>query len=303
MSGLECQTCGAALTIEPNHRTGRCLYCASPAVIDRPADPNRPNPTFALGFVVPEKKALAIARRWVRRPFFAPGAFRSAKVNDIRGIYVPTYLYTAAAHSSFSASIGENYTVTETYTTTDANGKTVTRTRTKTKTEWRSLSGTHAIYVSDHVVTASRGLANADLARIEPFDLRALHRYSAKLVSGWVAEEPSMSADESLAHARGEALRSLGGELGRFMPGDRHRNLQYQTRFHNEDLELTLLPVWVLPVRYAEDKPVVRLLVNGQTGRIWGRAPTSAVKVTLAILIPLLLLLLVGMVAYLVGGA
>ncbi len=40
-----------------------------------------------------------------------------------------------------------------------------------------------------------------------------------------------------------------------------------------------MLPVWVLPVRYDEQRPPVRLLVNGQTGNIWGRAPVSLIKV------------------------
>jgi len=70
----------------------------------------------------------------------------------------------------------------------------VRRTRTVTKTEWRSLSGERAEYVTDRVVTASRGLPNRDLEAIEPFDLRALGRYEPALLSGWLAEEPSLSA-------------------------------------------------------------------------------------------------------------
>ena len=50
-----------------------------------------------------------------------------------------------------------------------------------------------------------------------------------------------------------------------------------------EHLALTLLPVWVLPVRYAPDKPVVRLLVNGQTGRVFGDPPRSWLKIALAV--------------------
>ncbi|MBZ0116915.1 MAG: hypothetical protein K8H88_07970, partial [Sandaracinaceae bacterium] len=140
-------------------------------------------------------------------------------------------------------------------------------------------------YVSDRVVTASRGIPNDQLEAIEPFDLRALHRFTPKVISGWAAEEPSMAVAECVALARREAVDAVGRELGRFMPGDSHRNLQWQTRVDQEDLALALLPIWVLPVRYAPDKPPVRLLVNGQTGSIYGKAPVSRVKVTIAILI------------------
>lgn len=283
VSQLECQSCGARLEIEPDQRTGKCLYCGSPQVIDRPPSADRPNPTFALGFVVVPERALEVARRFVKGRLMAPQAFRKAEVREIRGIYLPCYLYTASAHSNYSASIGENYTVTETYTTT-VNGKTVTRTRTKVKTEWRSLSGSHSVYVADHVVTASRGLPNDELEAIEPFDMRALKRFGPKIVSGWVAEEPSIHPGHCIEMARREAGEHIGRELAQFMPGDTHRDLRFNTSFHNENLELTLLPVWVLPVRYAEDKPVVRLLVNGQTGKTFGKPPISWLKVTILVL-------------------
>ncbi|MCC6874659.1 MAG: hypothetical protein IT378_10180 [Sandaracinaceae bacterium] len=292
---FECQSCGAALVVEAHERTANCAYCASPNVVARPPSRDRPSPSFVLGFVVPHEHALETARRWVKRPLFAPRAFRRAVPSEIRGLYAPAYLYSAAAYTSFSASIGENYTVTETYTTT-VNGKTVIRTRTKTVTEWRSLSGQHATYVSDRVVTASRGIPNDQLEAIEPFDLRALHRFTPKIISGWAAEEPSMAVAECVALARREAVDAVGRELGRFMPGDSHRNLQWQTRVDQEDLALALLPIWVLPVRYAPDKPPVRLLVNGQTGSLYGKAPVSWMKVTLAIL------LVVALIAALVAA-
>lgn len=284
---LECQSCGARVEIEADRRTGKCLYCGSPQVVDRPPTADRPNPELAIGFALPPEKALEVARRWVKGAFFAPQSFRKAAVEEIRGLYVPTYLYSAIAHSQYSAQIGENYTVTETYTTTDSKGRTVTRTRTKTKTEWRSLQGLHSIYVSDHVVTASRGIPNDELEAIEPFDFRDLRRFDPILLSGWGAEEPSYAPAQCVELARGEAAAQVGRMLGGFMPGDSHRSLQHSTRFDGEDLRLAMMPVWVLPVRYDPEKPPVRLLVNGQTGKITGKPPKSWVKITIAILLAL----------------
>lgn len=282
---LECRNCGAALAVGTHERTANCVYCASPAVIERPPSPDRPSPEFVLGFVVPPERAVAIARDFVKKPLFAPSAFRRAVPEEIRGLYLPAYLYSAAAFTRFRAHIGENYTVTETYRTTDSQGRTVTRTRTRIETEWRSLSGEHATYVHDKLVTASRGITNDELEAIEPFDLRALHRYTPKVVSGWLAEEPSLGRAECVELARREAVDAVSRLLGSFMPGDRYRNLEHQTWLQDEHLALTLLPIWVLAVRYAADKPAVRLLVNGQTGRIYGKAPISAVKVTAAVLV------------------
>ncbi|MFT5328110.1 MAG: hypothetical protein ACI8P0_006019 [Planctomycetaceae bacterium] len=72
-----------------------------------------------------------------------------------------------------------------------------------------------------------------------------------------------------------------------FMPGDSHRDLQFETHLSQEVIDLVLLPVWSFAVRYAENQPPVQILVNGQTGRVGGKVPISAIKVTIAVLVGL----------------
>ena len=50
-----------------------------------------------------------------------------------------------------------------------------------------------------------------------------------------------------------------------------------------EEIELALLPIWVLAVRFAEDREPLRLIINGQTGRTTGKVPLSAIKIMLAV--------------------
>lgn len=284
---FSCGSCGALIQVEPHLRSTTCPYCASPAVVDRPPDPSRPRPTFILTFVVPHERALEAARRWVRRRWLAKEAFRRAKVAAIRGIYVPSYLFSAAAHAEYSARIGEQYT--ETYTTTDSKGRTVTRTR--TKTEWHTLSGPYAAYVSDVVVTASRGIPNGELEGIEPFDLRALHRYSPGLVSGWIAEEASMAAEECRQLAAQEAMAEVKRRVAAILPGDTQAGLEVSARLSEIDQELILVPVWVLPVRFGEGpEEVVRVLVNGQTGKAFATTPRSWAKITALIILAVLVI-------------
>ena len=286
---LECQSCGAQLVVAETLRTTVCPYCAAPSVVERPPAPERPLPTFALGFVQTPDKARELARQnLLRRSFWAPSSVRNASVEELRGIYVPSWLYSALAESQYSAEIGENYTETQTYTTTE-NGRTVTKTRQVTKTEWRSLQGRHTEYVPDVFVSASSGLPNEELEGIEPFDLRALRRYHDALVAGWIAEEPSLPQQQCLSQARAEVESLLKKRLASFMPGDSHRGLSFSTRFSNEALVVCLVPVWVLALRHDAKKPPLRFLVNGQTGKVYGRIPVSWVKVLFAVLLGLLL--------------
>ena len=281
-----CENCGAVLQIAARERTATCPYCAHPTVVERPVSPDRPVPSFALGFVHGQKDAYNLASRWIRSSsIFARSDFRRAPVETVRGVYLPAYLYGAVAHADYQAQIGEEYTETETYTTTDSSGKTVTRTRTVTRTEWRSLSGQYSSYVRDVIVTASRAIPNDELAAIEPFDLRALRRYDPALISGWTSEEPSLARDECRSLAHQEAVGSVGTALSSFMPGDKHTDLSYRTSVGEEVLDLVLLPLWSFAVKYRDDREPVRILVNGQTGRVGGDVPLSVIKITIAVVV------------------
>ncbi|HSL18537.1 MAG TPA: hypothetical protein VLB51_11590 [Methylomirabilota bacterium] len=269
---LSCASCGAKLVVEPSRRTARCPYCDTPSVVDRPASADRPDPVFGIGFAVDRRSAAARLRTFLHGRRWAPGALRQATSHQLEGVYVPAYLYTATAASRYRAEIGEDYTVTE----VDARKKGVKRVR---KTEYRTLEGSHLCYVDGLVVTASGGLGNDELEAIEPYDPAGLRRFTPALVSGWVAEEPSLARKASLELARAEARAQVLRRLHAFMPGDSHRGLQAATDLGDEAMDLVLAPVWVCAVRWREDRPPVRLLVNGQTGRVAGAVPVSWAKV------------------------
>lgn len=282
----QCDNCGAELRVEAEERTANCPYCDAPSVVARPPGPARPDPTFVLGFMLDKGRATEIIRRWIEsKALFARSGFRHARAEKTRGVYLPVYLYGAEAHTEYSALIGEDYT--ETYRTTDSKGNRVTRTR--TATEWHELRGVHSTYVTDRVVTASRGMPNDELEAIEPFDFGNLTRYSPAMISGWIAEEPSVDPATCRRMAREEAHSAIGRVVGSFMPGDHHRNLQTSVHLRREHLELMLAPVWVFSVRYDEKRDPVRILVNGQTGACAGKVPYSWIKITLAVLLGLAL--------------
>lgn len=303
---IRCKDCGATLTLPPEQFAAVCPYCASPSVVDRPAsEDSRVRPDFILGFHVTKQVAVERVRAWLRRTrVFSPSALRQAQVTETRGIYLPAWIYNAVAHTHFRATIGEDYTETETYTTTDAKGNTVVRTRTVTRTEYRNLSGEHAMYINDLVVTASRGLPNEELETIEPFDIGALRRFDPAIVSGWAAEEATLDRQAGHQIARQEALEFIGRKLRDFMPGDSAKVDAYDVELSDEDTDLVMLPIWVFAARYDHDgeSRTLRVLVNGQTGELQGDVPRSAVKITLAVVFAVLLVIVIVLAIVGAGG-
>ncbi|MDB4952679.1 MAG: hypothetical protein JWO36_248 [Myxococcales bacterium] len=298
MTTFACGHCGAALAFE-GVRTEICPYCASPNFVERPTS-SQPDPDFVVPFARDSELARRSLDRWLgSRTLFADPALRAAKVEDLRAIYVPAYLYSAVANTEYTAQIGENYTETETYRVKDAGGKSRTETRTVTRTEYRPLAGRHLQYVTDVIVSASVGLPNRELSRALPFDLKQMHRFSPALISGWMTEEFSRAADECRSASRSAALDQVGQRLRRFMPGDSFSDLAWNTRVSWESLDPILVPVWVFVVTYRDDKQPLRIVINGQTGKVTGKVPLSPWKIAIGIAV---VLAIVAATIYLLAG-
>ena len=295
-----CDQCGASLAFA-GVRTEICPYCASPSFVERPAAANRPSPGFVIAFTGDAAAARDRLTAWLgSRSWFADARLRRARVEDLRGIYVPAYLYSAVAHTEYTASIGEHYTQSERHEITDPQGNKTIETRSVTRTEYRPLAGRHVGYITDVLVSASHGLSTGELHALEPFDLLELRRFTPAVVTGWIAEEFARDADDCRRISRGEAIDEVGLRLRRFMPGDSHCDLEWRTSVSWESLDPILVPVWVFAVRYRSDRPPLRVVINGQTGAVAGKAPLTWWKVGLAVV---LVLAIAAAVAIWRGGA
>ncbi len=279
--GIQCDSCGARICFEAGQRTTRCPFCDTPFVAIRPAVRDRPQPVFALGFAIDRDSAVKAVRQWLRRQKLTPFGMKAAAAEAIAGIYLPCHLYSAAATSQYQARIAEDYT----RLAVDQDGAGVRK-----GTEYRDFGGRHATYVSDILVTASRGVSNDELQAIEPFDLSKLCRYSPAVIAGWPSEEPSLSTDDCLRLGRVEGDAAVAALLHDFMPGDGVAALDHKTEFTEESLDHTLVPVWVVAICDHPKRPPVRILVNGQTGKVGGKIPYSYAKIGVVIVSGLVLL-------------
>lgn len=311
---LGCDTCGAVIEVVAHERGAVCPFCATATVVERAPLPDRPRPTFTIGFALGAEEAERRARRHLARQWLAPERVRRPAAIELRAVYLPAYLWSAAARSAYAVTIGEDYEIEEEVEVEvdvdvglpvapggDAGARrterrTERRKRTRTETEWHEVSAQHACWLRDVFATASRGVAPAELEAIQPFELRLMRRHQPQLVAGWPTEEPSLARAECEQLAWRAAEDHARARIARQLPGDRWRELRVATRLDEVTLDLVLLPVWLASVPGA---PGVRVLVNGQTGAAGGKVPVSRAKVALQVV---LMMLLVAAAAWLVKG-
>jgi hypothetical protein len=280
---FRCKNCGAEVATDPNQRSYVCAFCDSTYVVEfSPAQSGRKQPEFVIPFVITPDRGVELFQKWIAsNHLFRPGDLRTARIEEkLKGVYLPFWAFSMLATSQWRATIGEYWYRTETYTTTE-NGKTVTRTRRVQETEWWELSGNHHHYYSGYLVSASRGLTQAEADRIKPFQLAALRRYASAYLAGWLCEEYSIDRDSAEQICRGEFLRQEETNIRGFLPGDTYRNFGSSTQFSHVNEDLILLPLYVLSYRY-RDK-LFRFMINGQTGKVEGDKPISWPRIWIAI--------------------
>lgn len=286
MAIRQCPSCGASVEVDASVLATSCAFCDSP-LVDGSGE-SEPVDRVA-GFIVPKERAAGLLRAYLQGKWLAPEAVRhAARPEALDAVLVPFYAFDALARTDWSARIGIDWYRTETYTEWE-DGKAVTRTRQVRETEWFPLSGTHARQWKDHLVSASRGLPEAEANELEPFDLGKARPFAPELTAGLIAEHPTIPHAEAEDVARNELSRLeakvIGGGL---LPGDHYSGLSTDTRIAVDGVRLVLLPVWIAAFR--TPKGPLRLMVNGQTGEVVGRVPRSAAKVGCLVAVVLVIL-------------
>lgn len=293
---FECQQCGSRLVVVEQQRSFTCPFCESNVVVEHPADrPGRLNPDFVIPFAIDPRAAAEIFQKWIHRnDWLRPGDLGTAQIeSQLRGVYLPFWVFSVLAESDWSANIGEYWYRTEHYTVRDKDGKTRTVTRTVQETEWWPLAGQHHRYHTGYMVSASRGLTQTEADSIKPFHLAGCQRYQAYFLAGWACEEYSVDKELAVQVSRQYFLSQEEQHVRAFLPGDTYSGLHVQSTLRNVDTDLVFLPIYLLKYQYRGKS--FRFLINGQTGQVVGEKPVSNWRIAIAVALGIAICLLIVM--------
>jgi DNA-directed RNA polymerase subunit RPC12/RpoP len=268
--GFDCSGCGASMTYDASAQSLRCPFCGSESLEEQP-DKKSIAPRRVVPFAQDRDSAIAIMRKWLGRGFWRPSDLsQTAAVTKITAVYVPYWVFTAK---------------TFTYWTADSS-----QTPSGARGDWVPLSGEHRGNYSGVLIGASGVLTPGETTAICPFDLAAAVPPEQVDLDNTIVEQFRVQRKYARPKAR-QGLENLEAQAClQHVPG-RHRNMQVNLRIEGLSSEAVLFPVWVMAYTYQER--VFRFLVNGQTGKSAGQAPTSWKKIVVAIVLAILAILLV----------
>ena len=273
---VQCKQCGAITIYDALETAAVCPFCGSTSVMPA-AKENTQAPNAACPFSITKEQAGASFTRWLKRKWFTPKkAKRSASPEAFQGVYLPYWTYDAQTTSNFTARAGFDYTVKSN------DGKS-----THTKTDWKRVRGVYQEFFDDVTILASKRQEDSGVKGCEPFDFSKMIPYSPQVVAGFVAERYSIGLKEGWGLAQNIIKFRLNTNISNYVKkhwkANRADGVKFSTLYDNITYKYLLVPVWISSFKY-KDK-VYEFAVNGQTGKVGGKAPVSAWRVILAILI------------------
>ena len=259
-----CTNCGADVITARSTVATTCAFCGRAISLSDKLVGNF-KPERIIPFLQDEEKAIQIYKNYCKKAVLSPKQFKkNNEIKKVKGLYVPFWLHSfdeeadvlIGAENVFSHKRGDDKVIEH-----------------------------HRYQIPMHVSgkftsIPTDGLSNLDnnlMSAIEPFDYSKLTDFNPAYMAGFYAEE----YDEDAETTRNAAL-SRADEA---MKNNATQNAglyevkvceSFTSSYSNETSAYAMLPVWMFNVEYKNKN--YQFAVNGETGKIAGKLPTSVGK-------------------------
>ena len=265
MRTYSCPSCGAELLCEATTAATSCPYCGNPTVVPGQFS-GILKPDYVLPFKLSKEDAIkALKNHYLKKPLL-PSTFSKANhLEEIKGVYVPFWMYDGKA----SGSAQFHATQVHTYTSGDYE---------ITETSHFDVRRAGSLGFEKIPVDASSKMPDDYMDSIEPYDYSDLKPFSTAYLPGFFADKYDVSVEDSRERADkrcvGSLICALKGTVSGYTTCNETSRDIYLKR---GKVHYALLPVWLLNTKW-EGKDFL-FAMNGQTGKLVGNLPVSTKRV------------------------
>ena len=261
MKAYSCPSCGAELVCDETTVATSCPYCGNPSIVPGQFAGMR-KPDYVLPFKLDKKAAEEALRKYYKGKKLLPRAFSAENhIQEIKGVYVPFWLYDGEADADVS------YAATRVFTTTRGNERITT-------TEHYQVRRAGTVRFEGIPVDASSKMPDEHMDSIEPYDYSELKPFSTAYLPGYLADKYDEDAEKCAGRAdqraRATALNVMNNSVKGYATCIPTRE---NVRLRRGRVSYALMPVWMLSTQWKGQNFLFAM--NGQTGRLIGDLPIS----------------------------
>lgn len=273
---LSCENCGASIVLNKLEYATKCPYCSSSLVVETPSLPGL-TPDAIIPFQFDKAEAAKKFVEGVKKKAFLPNKFKKQlPENEIQGIYIPSFLFDADSQSTYSGVLAVDDIVVR-----GNERRVVTRTF--------PIAGRKNMQHTNVTIEASAHLSQEQLDGIKPFDYSQFCEFDEAFLLGYFVENNDVGVEQCKNDAREVMRAAIRNKILSKYRYDRVQFLNVSTDFLNEKFSYGVLPTYRFHYKY-KNKDYTTFM-NGQTGKVGGGVPRSAVKITFFALSIVLLVL------------
>ena len=254
-----CQSCGGEITGDSTMGATTCPYCGNNVVVKGQFSGSL-RPDYIIPFKLDKNAAKAAYNRHVEKRWFLPPVFRDQNhIDEIKGLYVPFWLFDADADANI------RYKATTISRREDS-------THIHTTTSFFSVVRGGTLNFEKVPVDGSSKMDNDMMDSIEPYKFSEITDFQTAYLAGFLADKYDEDAEQSIERANERIIKSTeavfaGTANGYTSLAAEHKDIRLQ----NGKVKYALLPVWVLNTTWQGKK--FMFAMNGQTGKLVGDLP------------------------------
>ncbi len=254
-----CNSCAGQILADANTAATTCPYCGNPVVMAHQLS-GALRPDYVIPFQLDKEAAKeALRRHYSRKPLLPKAFLEENHMDEIRGVYVPVWLFDAKAHADV------RYRGTRVRSWSDSN-------YIYTRTSYYAVRRSGHMRFAGVPVDGSSKMADDLMESIEPFDRSGAVDFHTAYLSGYLADKYDVDAQQSVERANARIRRSAVDTVAATVQGyatliPEHSGVQLS----GGEAKYALYPVWMLNTTWQGQS--YTFAMNGQTGKLVGDLP------------------------------
>lgn len=259
LSTYVCRSCGGELVTDANTAATSCPFCGNPVVMTQQLSGSL-RPDCIIPFKLDKQAAQEALKKHLTGKILLPKVFRDENhIKEVKGVYVPFWLYDAAADGD------ARYHATRVRTWADSR-------YTYTETRHFSIQRSGSLTFSGVPVDGSSKMADDLMESLEPYELSQAVDFQSAYLAGYYADKYDVSAEQSTQRANDRIRGSTQQALMETVQGYTTVLPEHSSvRLRDNRVRYALYPVWLLHTSYRGTDYLFAM--NGQTGKLVGDLP------------------------------
>lgn len=256
-----CPSCGAELICDEATAATSCPYCGNNAIIPGQFR-GALKPELVIPFQIGKDEAVkALKAHYKGKPFLPKSFSDENHIQEIKGIYVPFWLFDGQAEADVSFAATRSTVM-------------VTGRERITTTRHFDVRRAGTVSFEKIPVDASKKMPDDYMDSLEPFRYDAMVPFSTAYLPGFFADIPDVSIEECNLRAELRATDTAVESMSRQVSGyETCIPTRKDAQLRRGKVRCALLPVWLLSTQWEGQNFLFAM--NGQTGKMVSDLPVS----------------------------